>query len=65
VNVKEIGFQKYQVKINNFFMPLPFDIIANDKISKVIIPAEGITINSAYSPQVDPEGFYLKKITIH
>jgi aminopeptidase N len=65
VNVKEIGFQKYQVKINNFFMPLPFDIIANDKINKVIIPAEGIIINSAYSPQVDPKGFYLKKITIH
>jgi aminopeptidase N len=65
VNVKEIGFQKYQVKINNFFMPLPFDIIANDKINKVIIPAEGIIINSAFSPQVDPKGFYLKKITIH
>jgi len=65
VNVKEIGFQKYQVKINNFFMPLPFDIIANDKINKFIIPAEGIIINSAYSPQVDPKGFYLKKITIH
>jgi aminopeptidase N len=65
VNIKAIGFQKYQVKINNFFMPLPFDIIANDKISKVIIPAEGIMINSVYSPQVDPKGFYLKKITIH
>jgi aminopeptidase N len=65
VNIKAIGFQKYQVKINNFFMPLPFDIIANDKISKVIIPAEGIIINSIFSPQVDPKGFYLKKITIH
>ena len=65
VNVKEIGFQKYQIKVNNFFMPLPFDIIANDKINKVIIPAEGIIINSIFSPQVDPKGFYLKKITIH
>lgn len=65
VNVKEIGFQKYQIKVNNFFMPLPFDIIANDKINKVIIPAEGIIINSIFPPQVDPKGFYLKKITIH
>lgn len=65
VNVKEIGFQKYQVKIKNFFMPLPFDIIANDKINKVIIPVEGIIINSEYAPQIDPKGFYLKKITIH
>ena len=64
VNVKEIGFQKYQVKITNFFMPLPFDIVANDKTSKMIIPAEGIVVNSVSPPQVDPKGFYLKKVTI-
>ncbi len=64
VNVKEIGFQKYQVKINNFFMPLPFDIISNDKMDKMIIPAEGLVINSKFAPQIDPKGNYLKKITI-
>jgi aminopeptidase N len=64
VNVKEIGFQKYQIKINNFFMPLPFDIISNDKINKTIIPAEGIVINSTYAPQIDPKGYYLKKTSI-
>ena len=64
VNVKEIGFQKYQVKVTNFFMPLPFDITANDKTSKMIIPAEGLVVNSVAPPQVDPKGFYLKKITI-
>jgi aminopeptidase N len=64
VNVKEIGFQKYQIKINNFFMPLPFDIISNDKLNKTIITAEGIVINSTYAPQIDPKGFYLKKITM-
>ena len=65
VDVKEIGFQKYQIKINNFFMPLPFDIISNSKMDKIIIPAEGITVNSTFAPQVDPKGNYLKKITIH
>jgi aminopeptidase N len=64
INVKEIGFQKYQIKINNFFMPLPFDIISNDKLNKTIIPADGIVINSIYAPQIDPKGFYLKKITM-
>ena len=64
VNVKEIGYQKYQLKISNFFMPLPFEIVANDKISKMVIPAEGLVINSATPPQVDPKGFYLKKLTI-
>jgi aminopeptidase N len=64
VNVKEIGFQKYQVKITNFFMPLPFEITANDKTGKLIIPEEGIVINSVLPPQVDPGRFYLKKVTI-
>lgn len=65
VNVKEIGFQKYQIKLTNFFMPLPFDIISNDKMNKIIIPAEGIVVNSTFAPQIDPKGFYLKKITIY
>ena len=64
VNVKEIGYQKYQIKINNFFMPLPFDITANNQTSRLIIPAEGITVNSTLPPQVDTKGFYLKKVTI-
>ncbi len=64
LNVKEIGFQKYQIMISNFFMPLPFDLTANDKTSKLVIPAEGIVVNSVSPPQVDPKGFYLKKITI-
>jgi aminopeptidase N len=65
IDVKEIGFQKYRIKLNNFFMPLPFDIISNGKSEKVIIPAEGITVTSDFAPQVDPNGNYLKKITIH
>lgn len=64
VNVKEIGYQKYQIKINNFFMPLPFDIMTDGKITQTIIPAEGIVVSSAYAPQIDPKGNYLKKITI-
>jgi aminopeptidase N len=64
VNVKEIGFQKYQIKINNFFMPLPFEITANEKTSRIIIPGEGIVVNSVLPPQVDAKGFYLKKLTL-
>ena len=64
INIKEIGYKKYQIKIDNFFMPLPFDIISNGKMDKMIIPAEGLVISSDYAPQIDPKGHYLKKITI-
>jgi aminopeptidase N len=65
VNIKEVGYQKYQVKVKNFFMPLPFDVLSNGNLDKIIIPAEGITVNSMYAPQIDPKGNYLKKITIN
>ena len=63
-SVKEIGFQQYKIKINNFFMPLPFNITANDTTSRIIIPAEGIEVKSVLPPQVDAKGFYLKRVTI-
>ena len=64
LSVKEVGFQKYQIKINNFFMPIPMEITANGKTNRMVISKEGITVNSALPPQVDAKGFYLKKITI-
>jgi hypothetical protein len=64
VHVKEVAFQKYQIKINNFFMPLPFDITTNESTNKIVIPLEGIVVNSVLPPQVDAKGFYLKKVTI-
>jgi aminopeptidase N len=64
VNVKQIGFQKYQIKVNNFFMPLPFDITTNGKTSRLTIANEGIVVTSTLPPQVDAKGFYLKKVTL-
>ena len=64
LDIKEIGFQKYQLKINNFFMPIPMEITANGKTNRMVIPKEGITVSSATPPQLDAKGFYLKKVTI-
>jgi aminopeptidase N len=64
ITIKEVGFQKFQIKVNNFFMDLPYDIMANGKTTRTIIPNEGIIVNSATPPQVDAKGNYLKKITL-
>ena len=63
LDIKEIGFQKYQLKINNFFMSIPMEITANGKTNRMVIPKEGITVSSATPPQLDAKGFYLKKVT--
>ena len=64
ITVKEVGFQKFQIKQNNFFMPLPFEITVNGQTKRTIIPSEGIIVNSSLVPQVDAKGNYLKKVTL-
>ncbi len=64
ISIKETGYQKYLVKVNNFFMPLPFEITTSSGTNKTIIGKDGITVSSATPPQVDVKGYYLKKITI-
>ena len=64
ISVKEVGYQKYLIKVENFFMPLPFDIGTNTGTNKILINKEGITVTSNYAPQVDAKGYYLKKITL-
>jgi hypothetical protein len=64
ITIKEVGFQKFQIKVNNYFMDLPFDIMTNGKTVRTMITNEGIIVNSATPPQVDAKGNYLKKITI-
>jgi hypothetical protein len=62
--VKEVGFQKYQIKQNNFFMPLPMEITANGQTTRSILSSEGIMVNASTPPGVDAKGNYLKKVTL-
>ncbi len=64
ISIKETGYNKYLIKVNNFFMPLPFDITTASGTTKTIINKDGITINSSLPPLVDAKGYYLKKITL-
>ena len=64
INIKETGFHKYQVKINNYFMDLPFEVTIDNKTEKRIIPKDGIIVTGNTPPMVDAGGFYLKKISM-
>ncbi|MEY4030863.1 MAG: hypothetical protein RJA90_2144, partial [Bacteroidota bacterium] len=64
IAVKEVGAGKFTIKLNNFFMALPMDITTEKGTTKMLIPKEGITVQSAFPPQVDLKNNYLKKISI-
>ena len=63
ITIKEVGYQKYLIKLNNYFMPLPIDISMNGQTTRTLLSSEGIVVNAVLPPQVDAKGYYLKKIT--
>jgi aminopeptidase N len=64
IAIKESGADTYVIKLNNFFMPLPLDITTEKGTTKMLIQKEGLTVQSAFPPQVDVKNYYLKKISI-
>jgi aminopeptidase N len=64
INIKETGYHKYEVKLNNYFMDLPVEVTTNNKTEKINIIKDGIIVTGNTPPMVDARGFYLKKITI-
>ena len=64
INIKENGYHVYNIKPVNYIMDLPLDILINGKVEKIKLTRDGITVNSATTPVVDPKGFYLKTVTI-
>jgi aminopeptidase N len=63
LEVKEVGFQLYQIRCKNHFMDLPIDVATDKQTERMILTAEGLKINSAKPPLLDPSGNYLKKVT--
>lgn len=63
-SVKEMGYQQYQIKLNNYFMDLPVELIVNGKSEKMMMGKEGIKIKSTLPPTLDPMGYYLKKVSV-
>jgi aminopeptidase N len=64
IMIKETGHQRYAVKINNFFMPLPFEVTTSAGTTRTVIGKEGIMVTSETPPIIDGKGHYLKKVSM-
>lgn len=62
--VKETGFHSYQISLKNHFMDLPIEIMTDKGRQQILLGKENIKIESSQPPVVDPNGHYLKKVTI-
>ncbi|PWT95444.1 MAG: peptidase M1 [Bacteroidetes bacterium] len=64
IDIKQLDDSKYHVKILNFDMPLPMEIVTDAGSQKVTLDKKGTTITSKTIPQIDPKVYYLKKIIL-
>ena len=64
ITIKEVGYKQYEIKVNNYFMDLPFNVLINGKIVRMLIGKSGVRVNSDMAPLVDPTGYYLKQVII-
>lgn len=62
INVKQAAEDKYNIRLLNIDMSLPLDIVTDTGIQKINVDAKGITVTSKTALQVDPKGYYLKKV---
>lgn len=63
ISVRQTAENKYMVKVNNFEgMKLPLEIATDGKIKTVLIDKKEMLIESNTRPDIDPKGFYLKRV---
>lgn len=64
VSVKQLSDTSYQVQLRNLDMKLPMEIITSEGTQKLEVDTKGITVVSKSGLQIDPQGFYMKKISM-
>lgn len=63
ISVKQTHENKYKIQLTNFKgMKLPIEVLMNGKITKLMVDEKETTFESDSYPQVDPTGFYLKRV---
>ncbi|MFI5133346.1 MAG: M1 family metallopeptidase [Chitinophagales bacterium] len=64
IYMKQIPNGAYQVSLTNLDMTLPLKLITSNGEQMIMAGKKAITVKSTTLPVIDPDMFYLKKITI-
>lgn len=64
VQVKQVDDTTYRVQLLNYEGSLPMDIVSTSGKQRLLVDKKGITLTHSAWPTVDPDGYYLKKVTL-
>ncbi|HQQ98593.1 MAG TPA: M1 family metallopeptidase [Cyclobacteriaceae bacterium] len=63
-SIKQKSDNSYLLKVTNLDMALPIEVMVDGRLLPMTVGKEGITIQAKTLPQIDPQGFYLKKVIV-
>jgi aminopeptidase N len=63
VGVKQLTDTTYLVQVRNLNMSIPLELVTSEGSKRQMVDAKGITVTSTSGVRVDPQGFYMKKVT--
>ena len=61
---KQTGNERYFISLLNLDMAIPADIVTDKGTQRIIIDKKGIEVFSKIPIQIDPKGYYLKKLIL-
>ena len=64
VNVKQVEENKYEVKLLNYAGTLPLDIQLDGAWQRKMVSEKAIVVEGNGWPQIDPKGYYLKRVIL-
>ncbi|MFZ9660278.1 MAG: M1 family metallopeptidase [Chitinophagaceae bacterium] len=64
VLVKEKNPGVYSISLGNMNMDLPIEVIGSEGKQKLILSSKPVEFKSNAVPQIDPDGYYMKRVTI-
>lgn len=64
VSLRQTGLDSYELKLLNLDMEVPMEVQTSNGLQKITIGKNAVKFRSASFPVIDPDGYYLKKITV-
>jgi len=64
ISIKQKSDNSFLLKVLNLDMTIPMEVMVDGRLLPMMVVREGITIQAKALPQIDPQGFYLKKVIV-
>ncbi len=64
IGIKQISDDSYTIKLLNYQGTLPFELLTDKGMERVMLDEKGLNIKNTTMPAVDPRVFYLKRLIV-